>query len=231
VTATGLIPPDKENDPGAWAWVFSELGRLSRALNVAFILCHHSGKDVNAGMRGSSAAKAGADFIINMSADRNEVTGEVTSRFLHVPKNRRGFEGTIGKVTGKRVVIGIDDDGEEIDSLVLTVDHDAKYEPPEKMGGDRSGRDRENKQRRVTDDVEQIIHNQLEIAAKSRGLRGASKRAAIITKEDVKLTFFETAHFKSLSDKDADSEKTRVRNAFKVLEKRFRIDGERISLK
>lgn len=131
VAASGLIPPDKENDPGAWSWVFFQLGRIARRLNIAIILCHHAGKDASAGLRGSSAAKGGADFILTMSAERDEITGESNNRFLHVSKTRRGGEGTIGAVKGKSVVVGVDEDGEDIEALVLTVDRDAKYVSPD----------------------------------------------------------------------------------------------------
>lgn len=135
VAAAGLIPADKENDPGAWAWVFLKLSRIAKRLKLAFILCHHAGKDAAAGLRGSSGAKAGADFIITMSAERDEISGEATNRFLHVSKTRRGGEGTIGAVTGKTVLVGIDEDGEDITTLVLEVDRGAEYVPAEGKSG------------------------------------------------------------------------------------------------
>jgi predicted nucleic acid-binding protein len=122
VVASGLIPEDKENDPAAWQKVFDYFQLIAERLQIAIILVHHYGKTAAAGLRGSSNARAGADFILAATCDRNELTGETANHFLALPKARNGPEGPIGAIRKEAVEIGKREDGSIVTSLVLDFD-------------------------------------------------------------------------------------------------------------
>lgn len=129
VAAAGMIPEDKENDPGAWQKVFDALQPISKKLDCVVILVHHAGKNASAGLRGSSNARAGADFALMLACDRDEITGLTANHFLHLTKSRDAPEGPIAAIHAESVVIGQRDDGTPITSLVLDFDTDRKAAP------------------------------------------------------------------------------------------------------
>lgn len=126
VVAAGLIPEDKENDPAAWQKVFDFFQAVARRFQIAIVLVHHYGKTATAGLRGSSNARAGADFILAAVCDRDELTGETSNHFLSLPKTRNGPEGPIGAIVKEQVEIGKRADGSNVTSLVLAFDTDRK---------------------------------------------------------------------------------------------------------
>ena len=123
VAAASMIPADKENDSAAWQWVFDHLKPISEKLGAPIILVHHYGKDTSSGLRGSSNNRAGADFIIAMTCQRDEQLGTSKDFRLVLPKNRDGNEGVIADVEKEIVTIGVRDDLTPFTSLVL------KYTP------------------------------------------------------------------------------------------------------
>jgi len=129
VAAAGMIPEDKENDQGAWQKVFDALQPISKKLDCVVILVHHAGKNASAGLRGSSNARAGADFALMLACDRDEITGLTANHFLHLTKSRDAPEGPIAAIHAESVVIGQRDDGTPITSLVLDFDTDRKAAP------------------------------------------------------------------------------------------------------
>jgi len=126
VAAAGMIPEDKENDPGAWQKVFDALQPISRELDCVVILIHHAGKNASAGLRGSSNARAGADFALMLACDRDEITGLTANHFLHLTKSRDAPEGPIAAIKAEQVQIGEREDGSPITSLVLDFDTDKR---------------------------------------------------------------------------------------------------------
>ncbi|MFK4823770.1 AAA family ATPase [Paenochrobactrum sp. BZR 588] len=122
VTAAGMIAEDKENDPGAWQKVFDRLQPIARRLGILIILIHHAGKNASAGLRGSSNARAGADFSLILACERDEITGLTKDHFLHLSKSREGAEGPIAAIHKEEVVIAHRDDGSPITTLVLNFD-------------------------------------------------------------------------------------------------------------
>lgn len=126
VAAAGMIPEDKENDPGAWQKVFDALQPISTALDCVIILIHHAGKNASAGLRGSSNARAGADFALMLACDRDEITGLTANHFLHLTKSRDAPEGPIAAIRAEQVKIGEREDGSPITSLVLDFDTQGK---------------------------------------------------------------------------------------------------------
>jgi len=122
VAAAGMIPEDKENDQGAWQKVFDALKPISTRLDCLIILVHHAGKVASAGLRGSSNARAGADFALMLACDRDEITGDTANHFLHLAKTRDAPEGPIAAIQKRVVEIGARDDGSPITTLVLDFD-------------------------------------------------------------------------------------------------------------
>jgi hypothetical protein len=122
VAAAGMIPEDKENDPGAWQKVFDGLQPISQKLGCVIILVHHAGKNASAGLRGSSNARAGADFALMLACERDEITGLTANHYLHLAKSRDAPEGPIAAIKAEPVAIGNREDGSPITSLVLSFD-------------------------------------------------------------------------------------------------------------
>jgi hypothetical protein len=117
-----MIGEDKENDPAAWQKIFAHLNPLSVEIGAPIILIHHYGKNAEAGLRGSSNARAGADFVLAMTCERNEITGETENHFLALTKSRTAPEGSISAVEAQSVHIGDRRDGSPVFSLVLNFD-------------------------------------------------------------------------------------------------------------
>jgi hypothetical protein len=141
VAASGMIPEDKENDPGAWTRVFDNMNPLSSKLKAPIILVHHYGKSADAGLRGSSNARAGADFALALTCDRDEITGNSSNHFLALTKSRTAPEGGIAAIALAPVEIGTRRDGTPVTSLVLRFDASARLAAPPKRkpsGSDRA---------------------------------------------------------------------------------------------
>lgn len=130
VAAAGFIAEDKENDPGAWQKVFDGLQPISKELDCVIILVHHAGKNASAGLRGSSNARAGADFALMLACERDEITGLTANHYLHLAKSRDAPEGPIAVIKAEPVVIGSRDDGSPVTTLVL--DFDTRAPAPSK---------------------------------------------------------------------------------------------------
>lgn len=123
VSAANMIGEDKENDPAAWQkGVFDPLQKISRNVNAVGIGLHHFGKSASAGLRGTSNIRAGADFVLALTCDRDELTGKSSNHFLALSKSRTAPEGPIGPVTPEQVLIGHREDGSDVHSLILHFD-------------------------------------------------------------------------------------------------------------
>jgi hypothetical protein len=86
--------------------------RLHRATGATVLLVHHAGKNIALGARGSSALKAACDFEL-------EITRNGESRQLRVSKLKGGQDGAIYPFKLTTVPLGIDEDGDEINSCVV----------------------------------------------------------------------------------------------------------------
>lgn len=139
VAAAGMIPEDKENDPGAWQKVFRALQPISERLDIVIILIHHAGKNASAGLRGSSNARAAADFALMLACDRDEITGETQNHYLHLAKSREAPEGPIAAIQKRVVQIAERADGSPITTLVLDFDIGGKA-PTKKMKTSKTDR-------------------------------------------------------------------------------------------
>ncbi len=73
------------------------------------MIIHHSGKDVAKGMRGSSALKAAIDVELEINEDRE----------LKMHKQRDGKKQPSVTFDLKDVLLGVDDDGDEVNSAIV----------------------------------------------------------------------------------------------------------------
>jgi hypothetical protein len=80
---------------------------------------HHSGKDAKKGARGWSGLRAAVDTEI-------EVTRGPTARYATVKKQKDGEDGETIAFNLQRVVLGVDDDLEEISSCVVVESFEAQ---------------------------------------------------------------------------------------------------------
>jgi hypothetical protein len=85
---------------------------LSHATGAMVLAVHHTGKEDSKGMRGSSALFAGADFVMEVFKNDNE-HGAMLS------KSRDDVTGTSFSFVLKRVVVGHDEDGDEVTTCVV----------------------------------------------------------------------------------------------------------------
>jgi hypothetical protein len=85
---------------------------LSLATGAMVLAVHHTGKEDSKGMRGSSALFAGADFVMEVFKNDKE-HGAVLS------KSRDDATGSSFSFVLKRVVVGHDDEGDEVTTCVV----------------------------------------------------------------------------------------------------------------
>jgi hypothetical protein len=88
--------------------------RIKAATGAAILFTAHPGKNVDLGMRGSSALLPALDTVIRIEREEEAALREVT-----LEKVKDGVEGALGTFTLKRVDLGTDDDGDTITSCVV----------------------------------------------------------------------------------------------------------------
>lgn len=101
-----------ENDAKDVGMVLAQCAKIHRQTGAMVILVHHSGKDDGAGARGSSALRAAADVEI-------QVKGDSKARGAKVTKQKDGEDGKQYGFRLHTVVLGEDEDGEDITSCVV----------------------------------------------------------------------------------------------------------------
>jgi hypothetical protein len=101
-----------ENDSKDAGMVIAQCGRIHRATGALVILVHHSGKDINSGARGSSALRAAADVEL-------EVVATDHFRAVRITKMKDGEQGAEYRFKLNSVVIGMDEEDEDITSCVV----------------------------------------------------------------------------------------------------------------
>lgn len=101
-----------ENDAKDVGLVLAQCAKIHRETGAMVILVHHSGKDDTAGARGSSALRAAADVEI-------QVKGDSKARGAKVTKQKDGEDGKQYGFRLHTVVLGQDEDGEDITSCVV----------------------------------------------------------------------------------------------------------------
>ncbi|KNY19135.1 hypothetical protein AKJ13_29420 [Methylobacterium sp. ARG-1] len=108
-----------ENDAAEAQQALRHMRMLGEPLGALVMPVHHYGKSEETGLRGSSAYRGGADAVLSVLADRNQVTGEVTTRSLNLAKTRCGEEGPIAAFSLRFTQLGIDEDGDPFGACVI----------------------------------------------------------------------------------------------------------------
>ena len=85
---------------------------LSLATGAMVLAVHHTGKEESKGMRGSSALFAGADFVMEVFKNDKEHGASLS-------KSRDDVTGTSFSFVLRRVVVGHDDEGDEVTTCVV----------------------------------------------------------------------------------------------------------------
>jgi hypothetical protein len=108
----------KEDDAAQVQKVISDLGRMSEETGALAVNVDHYGKDQGAGLRGSSAKRAGADTVLACLVDRDKDDRPTNHRMVF-EKIRDGEEGRIVPYRLKQVDMGMNEDGDRVTSCVV----------------------------------------------------------------------------------------------------------------
>ena len=103
-------------------------GRIERELGVLVLAVHHSGKDIERGMRGSSA-------LHGATSAEWEVSGEEGDRTFRVAKMKDAEGGETFVFRMFQVEVGRDEDGDPVTTLVAEVSGALKHDETSKRNG------------------------------------------------------------------------------------------------
>lgn len=116
-TQARVLPGVDENSVEALGEFVKEITEIATKHNTTVMVVHHAGKDLNNPMRGSTSIPGAADSIFLLRKDTHSA-GIVT---MEVHKHKDTEIGEEILITMERVVLGLDEDGQEISSLVPTI--------------------------------------------------------------------------------------------------------------
>lgn len=121
-TLAQVTPGGDENSSVDMGKALGQCQRIHEATGALVILIHHAGKDAARGARGWSGLRAACDVEI-------EVSAQAIARVAKVTKMKDGEEGAEFGFKLVPVAVGIDEDGEPIESCVVR-EVDAQSAPP-----------------------------------------------------------------------------------------------------
>jgi hypothetical protein len=121
-TVSALFDIREETDNAEAARVCKILRRLGEATGAVVVPIHHYGKNANVGLRGASAWRANADFVLSVIAEVNPQTGDVSNRQLAIAKDRDGSQGPLTSFSLEWVELGLDDAGQPWGSMVAVAE-------------------------------------------------------------------------------------------------------------
>ncbi len=107
---------DEMNDQSSMMPFFQKCNQITSATSAAVIVVAHPGKDATRGEAGSYSLRAAADFRLEVVWNEQERPAE---RILRATKNKEGAEGDILSFTLQQLVVGEDDEGEDITACVI----------------------------------------------------------------------------------------------------------------
>lgn len=108
-TVSASFDIKEEADNAEAARVCKIMRYIADATGVVIVPIHHYGKNVGVGLRGASAWRANADFVLSVMADIDLATGHVTNRQLAIAKDRDGAQGPLTPFELVRVDLGVVD--------------------------------------------------------------------------------------------------------------------------
>lgn len=105
---------ENSSEMGEMIGIFRE---LQHRLGGVILIIHHSGKSQERGMRGWSGLHAAMDFVIECQRDKKDSKTE--AKFV-LTKVKDGSDGLSFAFAMQPVTLGMDDDGDEISSLIVS---------------------------------------------------------------------------------------------------------------
>jgi hypothetical protein len=105
------IDENSSRDMGA---LVANCDKIANQLSALVVAVHHSGKNTDNGMRGSSALLGAADTVIAISSD------EAGTRTARIEKQKDGEDGHAFTFRLQSVTLATDDDGDPITTCVVT---------------------------------------------------------------------------------------------------------------
>jgi hypothetical protein len=124
-TVSASFDIKEEADNAEAARVCKVMRRIGDAIAALVVPIHHYGKNAAVGLRGASAWRANADFVLSVMADIDPQTGNVSNRQLAIAKDRDGAQGPLTVFTLKPVALGVDESGRPWGSLVAVAETSA----------------------------------------------------------------------------------------------------------
>lgn len=122
-TLAQVTAGSNENSGEEMGRVISHAQAIRRVTGAMVVFIHHSGKDSSRGARGWSGLRGAADVEL-------EVVRVDSARAVTITKMKDGMDGVSFGFALKPVSIGIDEDGDLIESCVVTHNDDGRPEKP-----------------------------------------------------------------------------------------------------
>jgi AAA domain-containing protein/bifunctional DNA primase/polymerase-like protein len=121
-TVSASFDIKEEADNAEAARVCKVMRRIGEATNTIVVPIHHYGENAGVGLRGASAWRANADFVLSVMADIDPQTGDVSNRQLAIAKDRDGTQGPLTPFLLKWVELGVDDAGNPWGTMVAVAE-------------------------------------------------------------------------------------------------------------
>ena len=121
-TVSASFDIKEEADNAEAARVCKVMRRIGEATGAIVVPIHHYGKNAGVGVRGASAWRANADFVLSVMADIDPQTGDVSNRQLAIAKDRDGSQGPLTPFSLKSIELGLDEAGQPWGSMVAVAE-------------------------------------------------------------------------------------------------------------
>ena len=127
-TLNQASPGVDENSVKEISQVLNHLKFIQRETNSLTLIVHHSGKDVNRGLRGSSSIRAALDTSIEVSSE------SYTQKEWRIEKSKDSADGQTYKYSLKEITVGQDEDQAPITSCVVEPGEKILFSKPKPTG-------------------------------------------------------------------------------------------------
>jgi hypothetical protein len=127
-TLNQASPGVDENSVKEISQVLNHLKFIQRETNSLTLIVHHSGKDINRGLRGSSSIRAALDTSIEVSSE------SYTQKEWRIEKSKDSADGQTYKYSLKEITVGLDEDQAPITSCVVEPGEKILFSKPKPTG-------------------------------------------------------------------------------------------------
>ena len=129
-TVSASFDIKEEADNAEAARVCKAMRRFGDAIGALVVPIHHYGKNAGVGLRGASAWRANADFVLSVMADIDPQTGVVSNRGnWPSPRTANGAQGALTAFMLKPVDLGADELGQRWGSMVAVAEEASAAKP------------------------------------------------------------------------------------------------------